>query len=114
MENLGVFFIVLLLFAGAMVTTDGTPRASDYLEQGTVSCSQVDGEIVGKEPPITILVKVNDRISGDTTNYRVYVSPQAYENYSVGDTHIEEICTFSDYSTFQRIIDQLLESGILE
>tara|TARA_R100001443_G_scaffold114843_1_gene131439 strand:+ start:2612 stop:2956 length:345 start_codon:yes stop_codon:yes gene_type:complete len=114
MENAGVFFIAVLLFGAALASTGGMPSTSDYYEQGTITCSQVDGEIVGKEPPITILVVVNDRIGGDTTNYKVYVSPEAYQNYSVGDTHVEEICTFSDYSTFKRIIDQLLESGVLE
>ena len=114
MENAGVFFIVVILFGFALSTTGGMPSTSDYYEQGTITCSQVDGEVVGKEAPITILVKVNDRIGGDTQNYKVYVSPEAYENYTVGDTHIEDICTFSDYSTFKRIIDQLLESGVLE
>ena len=114
MENISAFFVIVIIFGVVLASTGGMPSTSDYYEQGTITCSQVDGEVVGKEAPITILVKVNDRIAGDTTNYKVYVGPEAYENYSIGDTHIEEICTFSDYSTFKRIIDQLLESGVLE
>ena len=104
---LGIFILSLLL------ATTGTPSIQDFERDGTISCRKVSGEIIEKEAPVTIIVEVNDEVSNQINNYNVYVSPEAYANYSIGDTHIEPICTITDYEYYKEIIDALLESGIL-
>ena len=84
-----------------------------YEENGTITCKNVSGEIIAKEAPVTIIVEVDDDVSNNVDTYKVYVAPEAYANYSIGDTHIEPICTITDYEYYKEIIDMLLESGIL-
>jgi len=80
---------------------------------GVVTCNNVTGEVIEKEAPVTLVVQVNDSVGNYVKTYDVFVSPKAFANYSIGDTHIEPICTISDYKYYKEIIDMLLESGIL-
>ena len=92
----------------------GPSFSLDTLERdGIITCNNVVGEVIAKEAPVTLIVQVNDTVGNDITNYNVFVSPKAFANYSIGDTHIESICTISDYEYYKEIIDMLLESGIL-
>lgn len=103
---------MVLGFATAMTTTPGVYDSITQYEQG-VTCSTVEGKIIEKEAPITIIVQVNDNISGTSDIYSVFVSAQSWFNYTVGDTHIEPICTFDEYSLYKELIDELIESGLL-
>lgn len=108
----GVLLGILIL--GLLLATTGTPSIEEYERNGTINCREVSGEIIEKEAPVTIIVEVNDEVSNKINTYNVYVSPEAYANYSIGDTHIEPICTIVDYQYYKEIIDRLLESGILD
>ena len=85
---------------------------SPFYDPNMISCSSITGEIVEKEP-FYIIVRVEDNYTYVSEDFKVYVSPKSYVNYSIGDTHIERICTISDYEYYKEIIDMLLESGIL-
>jgi len=104
---IGIVILALIL------ATTGTPSIEEYERNGTISCRKVTGEIVGKEAPFNIIVEVDDNVAGDTQTYNVFVSLEAYSNYSIGDMHEESICTFTDYEYFKSIIEQLKQSGIL-
>ena len=92
----------------------GPSFSLDTLERdGIITCNNVVGEVIAKEAPVTLIVQVNDTVGNDITKYNVFVSPKAFANYSIGDTHIEPICTVNDYEYYKEIIDMLLESGIL-
>ena len=88
-------------------------ESSPFYEKNTITCSTVSGEIIEKEP-FYIIVRVEDNYTFVSEDFKVYVSPKAYANYSVGDTHIEPICTLNDYSIYKDLIESLKQSGILE
>tara|TARA_R100001510_G_C7655020_1_gene213950 strand:- start:1697 stop:2041 length:345 start_codon:yes stop_codon:yes gene_type:complete len=107
----GVLLGVLIL--GLLLASTGTPSIDQYERDGTITCRTVVGEVVHKEAPFELYVEVQDNIAGEREGYHVYVSPEVFANYSVGDTHEEAICTFTDYEYFRDIIEQLKQSGIL-
>lgn len=110
-ENSSSVYIVSLIIILGMV---GPSFSLDTLEKdGIITCNNVVGEVIAKEAPVTLIVQVNDTVGNDITKYNVFVSPKAFVNYSIGDTHIEPICTVTDYEYYKEIIDMLLESGIL-
>ena len=113
MEGPETGLFLILLFALLLVIA---PHSSiQYLEEGgSITCNNVKGEVIEKEAPFTLVVEVHDEVSNKISKYDVYVSPEAYANYSIGSTHIEPICTITDYDYYKEIIDRLLESGILE
>jgi len=108
----GVLISIVIL--SLLLATTGTPSIEDFERNGTITCRSVSGEVIEKEAPVTLIVKVNDEVSNDIKTYSVYVSLEAYSNYSVGDTHKEQICTLTDYEYYKEIIDALLASGILD
>ena len=110
-EKIITIFMVLG-FASAMMTTPGIYDSIAQYEQG-ITCSSIEGKIIEKEAPVTIIVQVNDNVSGRSDIYSVFVSVESWFNYTVGDTHIEPICTFDDYSLYKQLIDDLIESGLL-
>tara|TARA_B100001142_G_C14290597_1_gene638771 strand:+ start:431 stop:775 length:345 start_codon:yes stop_codon:yes gene_type:complete len=114
MRDGGEGVLVGIVILALILATTGTPSIQDFERDGTITCREVSGEIIEKEAPVTIIVTVNDQVSNEIKTYNVYVSPEAYSNYSIGDTHIEQICTLTDYEYYKEIIDALLESGILD
>ena len=106
----GVIIVIMLCLA-AMPPNSFTLKTLE--DNGTITCRSVVGEVIGKEAPVTLIVRVDDSVSNSVDTYSVYVSPEAYSNYSVGDSHNEAICTITDYDYYKEIIDALLESGIL-
>lgn len=106
---------VLFAFTAIVIVlaVTSTPSIEEYERNGTVTCRVVTGEIIHMEPPFELYVEVEDTIAGETDGYHVYVSPEVYANYSIGDKHEESICTFTDYEYFKNMIEQLKESGIL-
>jgi len=106
----GLFFILVVAFLLVIA-----PQSSIgyYQENGSITCHNITGEVIEKEAPFTLIVEVSDEVSGEQKIYDVYVSPEAYANYSIGSSHIEAICTITDYDYYKEIIDRLLESGIL-
>jgi len=104
------YIICFIVVMGMM----GPTFSLDTLEEnGTITCKNVSGKVIGKETPITLKVQVNDSVGNVVNIYDVYVSPKAFANYSIGDTHIESICTITDYEYYKEIIEMLLESGVL-
>jgi len=88
-------------------------ETSPFYDPNMISCSSITGEIVEKEP-FYIIVRVEDNYTYVSEDFKVYVSPKSYVNYTIGDTHIEPICTLSDYSIYKDLIESLKQSGILE
>tara|TARA_R110002096_G_scaffold416251_1_gene618577 strand:+ start:69 stop:419 length:351 start_codon:yes stop_codon:yes gene_type:complete len=86
---------------------------SPFYDSNAIVCSSVTGEIIDKEP-FYIIVRVEDNYTYINEDFKVYVSLKAYNNYTIGDTHIEPICTLSDYSLYKDLIESLKQSGILE
>tara|TARA_R100001015_G_C4625052_1_gene183429 strand:+ start:745 stop:1098 length:354 start_codon:yes stop_codon:yes gene_type:complete len=111
-DGVGTVLVVITVIA-ALLAMGSTPSIDEYERNGTVTCRVVTGEIIYMEPPFELYVEVEDTIAGETDGYHVYVSPEVYANYSVGDKHEESICTFTDYEYFKNLIEQLKESGIL-
>tara|TARA_R110002020_G_scaffold307032_1_gene522906 strand:- start:50 stop:394 length:345 start_codon:yes stop_codon:yes gene_type:complete len=108
----GVLLGILIL--GLLLASTGTPSIEEYERNGTITCRTVTGEIIEKEAPFNIIVEVDDNVAGERNTYNVFVSPEVFANYSIGDKHEESICTFTDYEYFKSIIRQLKESGILD
>jgi len=88
-------------------------ETSPFYDPNLITCSSITGEIIEKEP-FYIIVRVEDNYTHINEDFKVYVSPKAYSNYTIGDTHIEPICTLSDYSFYKDLIESLKQSGILE
>jgi len=110
-ESTSVAYTISLIIILGMV---GPSFSLESLERdGVITCNSVTGEVIEKEAPVTLVVQVNDSVGNNVKTYDVFVSPKAFANYSIGDTHIEPICTISDYEYYKEIIDMLLESGIL-
>jgi len=110
-ESTSVAYIISLIIILGMI---GPSFNLESLERdGVVTCNNVTGKVIEKEAPVTIVVQVNDSVGNYVKTYDVFVSPKAFANYSIGDTHIEPICTVTDYEYYKEIIDMLLESGIL-
>lgn len=105
-------FILIITFAFLLAIAPQS-NIQYYEDNGSITCHNVKGEVIEKEAPFTLIVEVNDEVSGEIKVYDMYVSPEAYANYSIGSTHIEPICTITDYDYYKEIIDRLLESGIL-
>lgn len=109
-SNAPVFIISLIIILGMT----GPSFSLESLERdGVITCNNISGKVIEKEAPVTLVVQVNDSVGNYVKTYDVFVSPKAFVNYSIGDTHIEPICTISDYEYYKEIIDMLLESGIL-
>jgi len=106
----GLFFILVVAF---LLVIAPQSSISYYQENGSITCHNVTGKVIEKEAPFTLIVEVHDEVSNEIKIYDMYVSPEAYSNYSIGSTHIEPICTITDYDYYKEIIDRLLESGIL-
>ena len=113
MRDSGEGVLLGILILGLLLASTGTPSIADYEKNGTITCRSVTGEIIDKEPPFNILVEVDDNVAGESNTYNVFVSPEVYANYTIGDKHEESICTFTDYEYYKSIIKQLKESGIL-
>ena len=111
-DGVGTVLVVITAIA-VFLAMGSTPSIDEYERNGTVTCRVVTGEIIHMEPPFELYVEVEDTIAGETNGYHVYVSPEVYANYSIGDKHEESICTFTDYDYFKSLIEQLKESGIL-
>ena len=78
-------------------------------------CYSTEGEIIEKSNNEGVLILyVKLEYDGEINYYRVFVGPEAYENYVIGETYIEETCELSRYQEIQGIIDDLLEWGIIE
>tara|TARA_B100001059_G_C17725855_1_gene523360 strand:- start:3 stop:347 length:345 start_codon:yes stop_codon:yes gene_type:complete len=113
MRDGGESVLLGVLILGLLLATTGTPSIEEYEQNGTITCRTVTGEIIEKEAPFNIIVEVDDNVAGKSNRYSVFVSPEVFANYSIGDKHEESICTFTDYEYFKSIIQQLKESGIL-
>ena len=111
-DNPVVGIIIVIMFFLAIMPPN-TLTIDRLEENGTITCRSVVGEVIGKEAPVTLIVRIDDSVSNSVDTYNVYVSPEAYSNYSIGDKHNEAICTITDYDYYKEIIDRLLESGIL-
>ena len=88
-------------------------ESSPFYDTNLITCSTVTGEIVDMQP-FYIVIRVEDNYTYINEDFKVYVSPAAYNNYTIGDSHIEPICTLSDYSLYKDLIESLKQSGILE
>jgi len=88
-------------------------EGSPFYDPNLITCSTVTGEIIDMQP-FYIIVRVEDNYTNINEDFKVYVSPAAYNNYTISDTHIEPICTLSDYSLYKDLIESLKQSGILE
>ena len=111
-DNPVVVGIIILMLCLAFLPASNYSLES-LQQDGTITCRNVDGEVIDKEAPVTLIVRVDDTVAKKVTTYNLYVSPSAYSNYSIGDKHTESICTITDYEYYKEIIDKLLESGIL-
>ncbi len=107
------FIAICILFLFLVPFTVPAYETSPFYDPNMISCSSITGEIVDKEP-FYIIVRVEDNYTYVSEDFKVYVSPKSYANYTIGDTHIEAICTLSDYSIYKDLIESLKQSGILE
>ena len=44
----------------------------------------------------------------------LYVSPETYAKYNVGDVYSQEVCSNPDYENIKEIINQLIDIGVIE
>jgi len=80
-----------------------------------LECHEVEGTVTAMDMSdglFKIYATITDE--GTTQNYIVYVGPETYAEYSVGDTYTEEFCEFESYQQFQQILDDLIELGVFE
>ena len=78
-------------------------------------CYTTEGEIVGKDNTdgnFILYVKLD--YNSENVGYRVYVSPQTYGEYEVGDTFEERTCDLIEYGKIQDILDELVAWGVVE
>ena len=107
-DELFSFFAVLIIlsaFAGAGV--------NQYNKSS--QCDVVYGEVISKdEQPYFNLWVVFTDIDSDKTTYMLYVSPETYAKYNVGDVYSQEVCSNPDYENIKEIINQLIDIGVIE
>jgi hypothetical protein len=81
----------------------------------TKDCKIIEGEIVGKSHDTGFFILyVILRDDGKNEDYMVYVGPETYENYEIGEIWGEEMCSISEYEELMEIIQQLLDAGLVE
>jgi hypothetical protein len=100
-----IFLIIVAISGGGIYQNIGQNKL----------CYSTEGEIIEKSNDEGILILyVKLEYNGEINYYRVFVGPEAYDNYVVGEIYIEETCELSRYHEIQGIIDDLLEWGIIE
>ena len=99
----------------AMILISFTIGAGGFTPITSLHCHEVEGTVTAKDKSDGIL-KIYATITdgGAIQNYIVYVGPETYEAYSVGDSYTEEFCEFESYEQFQQILDDLIELGVFE
>ena len=79
-------------------------------------CTTVSGEVVFKDHSegwFKLYVTLNEEYSGQS-NYSLYVSPETYDRYHIGDKYTEKMCDIVVYEELKQTIQDLLDAGILE
>jgi hypothetical protein len=79
-------------------------------------CTTVSGEVVFKDHSegwFKLYVTLNEEFSGQS-NYSLYVSPDTYDRYQIGDNYTETMCDIVVYQELKQTIQDLLDAGILE
>jgi hypothetical protein len=105
----------LVLTVGAMILISFTIGAGGFAPITQLHCHEVEGTVIGKDMSdgvLKIYATIND--GGTTQNYIVYVGPETYENYHIGDAYTEKFCEFESYEQFQQILHDLIELGVFE
>lgn len=106
-------FIVICVCILLPLSTVGPTISVGFINP--TKCYNTEGEIVGKDNTDgTFVLYVKLDYNSENIGYRVYVSPQTYEGYEVGDTFTEQTCDLIEYEEIQQIIDELLSWGVVE
>ena len=106
MRELGSIIVASILVGAVIVGGGFIGALSDNV---SFTCRDVEGEVVAKDHSegwFKIYVTLyNDSVNGDGhTDYAVYVGPDTYDRYEIGDSYTEKMCDVETYSEFQQFI----------
>ena len=79
-------------------------------------CTTVSVEVIFKDHSegwFKLYVTLNEDFS-DQSNFSLYVSPDTYDRYQIGDNYTETMCDIVVYQELKQTIQDLLDAGILE
>jgi len=113
-ENDMVIAVFLSLIVTAAIAGGGGVMPSK--EDIGFQCTTVSGEVVFKDHSegwFKLYVTLNEDFSGQS-NYSLYVSPETYDRYQIGDNYTETMCDIVVYQELKQTIQDLLDAGILE
>ena len=109
MHEFKVLSVVIMLLLG--VSGGSVIHAINNQQE----CWNVAGEVIGKDNSEGLLVLyVVFYDNGDREQYKVFVGPETYESYSVGEVYEEEVCDIQEYNKLHELIDSLMELGLLQ
>ena len=110
--------IVACLVVGA-VTVGGGGLIGSFSNNVSFTCRDVEGEVVGKDHEqgwfkIHVTLYNHSASADGHTNYSVYVGPETYERYEIGESYTERMCDVEAHSEFRQFLQDLIDAGILE
>ena len=114
MSDRSVAFFIAFVFLTTLVTP-----AHYSTPQGVVNpldCSTIYGTVVGKTQDETgNILYVDLDYKNEIRGYRVYVSPESYQEFNINETYHEKICNTWDYDVgVENLINNLTAWGIVE
>jgi len=111
--------VLLATLLVGMATVGSGGYIGSITDNVSFTCRDVEGEVVWKDHSegwFKIYVTLyNDSISGDgQSDYSVYVGPDTYDRYQIGDTYTEQMCDVEAHNEFKQFLQDLLDAGLLE
>ena len=81
----------------------------------TPQCTEIHGEVIHKEDSILyVVVNLSEELGGETyeEGHKIYVSPEVYDNYEVGENYSEVVCDIERLMEIREFLDYMLDEGI--
>lgn len=115
--EIGPIIVSAILISAA--TVGGGGFFASFTDNVSFTCRNVEGEVVGKDHDegwfkIHVTLYNDSAYADGHTNYSVYVGPETYERYAVGEVYTEKMCDVEAHSEFRQLVQELIDAGILE
>jgi len=112
-EQLFAYVCVLMMFL--VLGAGGGAFQWQTKEDVGFTCRDITGEVIAKDHSdgsFKLYVLLND--SGEESGFALWVGPDIYDEYEVGDTYKDRMCSLVQYEKLKQVIQDLLDAGLLD